>query len=287
MSKSKRWCFTVNNPQTWRPTFSPTSMSYLVWEMEVSPTTWTQHVQGYVRYKVRKMLRSAQAEIHPSAHMEIAKGSEEENMRYCSKDRPTAGEDWGEEGEYAATEGVQGRRTDLDAVADAIQQQVPLREIARTFPKQWIRFHAGIENLARTTGPEPPLRRSVTTTVLWGATGTGKTHRIRNAYPNVYMVKAGRDPWAGYIRQEVICFDEFDPEKWTLQEMNMFLDVWPCNLDSRYFNKDAFWTKVFILSNTNPDTWYPFDRPYLEAAFKRRLTYIVEILNREQELLLL
>lgn len=98
MSRTQRWIFTVPNPGTWRPTFNATSMSYLVWEMETCPTTGTPHIQGYVRTVQRKTLRTMKALLHETAHLEPARGSEEENRNYCSKDRQAAGLDWGEEG---------------------------------------------------------------------------------------------------------------------------------------------------------------------------------------------
>lgn len=114
MSRSARWCFTVNNPETWRPEFFSPEMNYLIWEKEVGEQG-TTHIQGYVRFKVRKTLQGAKRLICEQAHMEPARGSEGDNIAYCSKDRALAGGDWAEYG-TADPEIRQGRRTDLEAV---------------------------------------------------------------------------------------------------------------------------------------------------------------------------
>lgn len=152
-----------------------------------------------------------------------------------------------------------------------------VQEIAVLHPNQFIKFHAGIKELVHLVAPLPPLRRTVTVTVLWGSTGTGKTYRTTEKYPDSYMVEPGRDPWGGYRGQEVIVFDEFDPTKWSIQEMNRYLDIYRLQLNCRYQNKYAFWGKVYILSNSPPERWYyAFDNE-LQAAFLRRITRVIEV----------
>lgn len=114
MSRSARWCFTRNNPDQWRPDFFPPEMDYLIWEKEVGEEG-TPHIQGYVRFKVRKTLQGAKRLICAEAHMEPARGSEGDNIAYCSKDRDIAAGDWAEHG-TADPLIRQGRRTDLEGV---------------------------------------------------------------------------------------------------------------------------------------------------------------------------
>lgn len=283
MSRSLRWCFTVNNPETWRPVFAE-QMAYLVWEKEYAPQTGTEHIQGYLRLKTRLRVSQVKQILHASVHLELARGSERENREYCSKNR--LGEDWGEEGDYQPDQ-RQGRRTDIEAAVQAVVGGMTLREVAEAHPIEWVKYHSGLQSLHRLMNLECPISRTVSTMILWGPTGVGKTHRVRSAYPQAFVVRPGRDPFGTYSTQEEIIFEEFDPDKWTLQDMNCYLDKWSTELDCRYFSKQARWTRVFILSNINPSTWYTQYPQPLQQAFWRRINFNIEIKSKEQELLLI
>lgn len=159
-----------------------------------------------------------------------------------------------------------------------------LNEIARKHPVEWIKFHAGLLDLHSRVIPPPPAIRDITVSILWGNSGTGKTHRVRTSYPGCCLIQAGRDPFASYQTQETIFFDEFNYEKWTIQQMNLYLDKWPLELDCRYKNKHAYWTKVFICANSTPYNWWPLEHQALREAFWRRCTHIQEITSIEQDI---
>lgn len=289
MSRSARWCFTHNNADCgWRPQWDPNTMSYIVWEVETAPTTGRKHIQGYVRMKERRTISVLKLMMRCSElHLEIAKGSEQQNREYCTKDR-AKGAEYDEQGEFLPEQGGrQGKRTDLSEVTEAIKQGMPLATLADKYPNQWVKYHAGLKSLALLIGPTPPTRRPVSTMILWGPSGVGKSHRIRTAYPEAFIVLPGRDPFGNYANQTTIVFEEFNPQEWPIRKMNVLLDVWSCDLDSRYNNKKPFWDKVFILSNSPSTTFYSMETPELQAAFQRRIKYEIEIKSKEQELLLL
>lgn len=283
MSRATRWTFTVPNPDTWRPTFDCSTMNYLVWEMETCPTTGTPHIQGYVRLTSRKTLHTVKRLLHPSVHLEAARGSEEENRNYCSKDRETAGLDWGEEGDYDP--GMrQGRRSDLKAATDAIASGATRRTLAQDFPEVYAKYGGNIDKMILLSAPPPPRLRTITTTILWGQPGTGKTWRVYEQYPDCFFVKPGRDPWGSYDTQQTICFDEFDDTLWPITDMNMYLDIYRCELNCRYANKWAHWTRIFIISNINPESFYQFTRESQRAAFHRRVHSTIEVIDRFQNI---
>ena len=84
----------------------------------------TPHIQGYVRFKVRKTMAGAKRLLDVQAHLEPARGSEGENIKYCSKDRLICGDDWGEHG-VADPEIKQGRRSDLEGVIKDVKGGMP------------------------------------------------------------------------------------------------------------------------------------------------------------------
>lgn len=272
LPRSNRWIFTLNNPGEFKPEWRPDLMEYLVWQIE-SGEEGTTHIQGYVRFKKVVSFNSVKQHIGTDrVHLEVAKGTEQQNKDYCTKadTRVAEGEEWGE---FKPKAGTQGQRCDLEEIADKCKQGVPLQVIAADHAGDFIRYHAGIERLHSLIAPPPPIAREVTVILLWGPTGTGKTHRILNKWEDCYQVDShGRDPWGMYTGQAVLFLDEFNWEQWTIQEMNKILDKWRFRLDARYRDKFAEWTTVAICANTNPASWWPSADAVLSSAIRRRLT---------------
>lgn len=165
----------------------------------------------------------------------------------------------------------QGKRSDLEAIAQAAADGKDPTWIAERYPGDFIRYHAGITKLCSLTGPKPPAERDVEIFVMWGPTGTGKTHRTMTTWPNAFAVIPGRDPWGMYNGEETIFFDEFDPSLWPVTAMNRYLDKWRVLLDARYNNKYGAWTRVVICANSNPASWYADQAAPLQDAFRRRI----------------
>lgn len=275
----KRWCFTVNNPGTWEPLADVDDMAeigYIVWQTERGDREGTTHIQGYVRFQRRMRLNAVKQFFkRRDMHLEGARGSEAQNKDYCTKESSRVDGTHGEAGEYDPKQGQQGRRSDLEAIAEEVKRGDTIPEIAARHPGDFIRYGQGIERLAEVIAPPPPVQRVVTNYVLWGPTGVGKTHRVLTTFANVYQVLGrGRDPWGRYRGQDVLLLDEFDYKKWSPQELNAILDKWRFPLDARYHDKYAAWTLVFICCNDNPNSWYSdaFYSQEIRAAVRRRLS---------------
>lgn len=263
-------------PEGWTPALwiaaNRALLDYAVWQKKRTPTTGKLHWHLYVRYVARKRARTVLASFPHGIWLGKCRGNETECRTYCTKEetRESPGEEYGT---YKPDEGKQGKRTDLEAIAAKCTAGTPLEEIASAHPADFIRYHGGIRQLHILLAPPQPIERPVTVIVLWGPTGTGKTHRIRHAFPDLHLVKPGRDPWGGYRRQAAVCFDEFDYEKWTIQQMNDYCDKWSIELDSRYNNKMAVYTTIIIIANSSPMQWWPNERgTLLISAFHRRIT---------------
>lgn len=285
MSKSARWTFTVPNPNTWRPAFCPSTMHYIVWEMETCPSTGTPHIQGYVRMKTRRLLSQMKLAIHQTAHLEPARGTEEENLKYCSKEREAAGLDWGEDGQFEPDQGKQGRRTDITQAVTALKEG-GIKKVQQEYPEIYVKYHCGLEKLEKSLDPPPQDLRNVTVTILWGPPGVGKTWRVFNQCPSAFKVRPGRDPFSSYNKQTTIVFDEFDYEKWAIETLNEMVDKYPYEIDCRYANKFAYWTHVIFISNVNPLHWWQYQTEIKRTAFFRRISEIIEVTSQTQEILI-
>jgi len=298
-AQKKRWCITLFvaepehesdtqpiDPPVTRLTNGtlPKGVKYVVWQYERCPTTGRLHIQGYARFVNRVRYNTVKSTFGFNAlHCKAAVGSEEENRGYCTKEERVA---VGEElGQYDAEEGKQGRRSDLMKIASEIEGGASLNIVARAHPADWIRYGRGIRDYANTIAPQPPARRDLTIYYLHGPTGTGKTHRVLTTYPDCYTVPTDRSTgaWDGYNGQSVILFDEWIPEPypapmrpagWPIAEMNKCLDPFRLTLQSRYQNKQALWTTVFITSNCPPAAAYiDYPLPDSRDAFRRRIQH--------------
>ncbi|AUM61642.1 Rep [uncultured virus] len=280
---SDRWCWTINNPGDYVPPWLPErGMLYQVYEMEVGEREHTPHWQGYTRFETRKRGSTVKNIFgYDGMHLEPARGDEAQNRTYCTKDGTQVHED----GVYDENAGKQGERTDLELIRDEIQGGAGLEEIAAVHPGQFIRYANGIAQMHALLGPGAPVQRAVEVRVYWGATGTGKTHRVMTEYPEAYQVEPGRDPWGRYQAQEVVVFDEFDYTKWTIQQMNRFLDKWRCPLDARYRDRYAVWRLVVICANSSPIAWWPDSGLLLIQSFRRRIQGRVYHFERQNQTL--
>lgn len=83
-----RWCFTFNNYNDDTEHDIQLLMTneciYGIYGREIAPSTNTPHLQGYFHFKDR-VRGSHILRIIPGIHIEVAKGSELQNIQYCSK----------------------------------------------------------------------------------------------------------------------------------------------------------------------------------------------------------
>lgn len=281
-SRTDRWCFTLFDSV---PVITD-DMKYMVYQTEVCPKTGKEHIQGYVRFSNRIRFTGMKKLFGNTAHIEPSKGSEEDNRVYCTKEGSRKpGTQPVEYGVYDANAGKQGHRTDLERVYDMFKSGATMDDVANACPAVIVKYPSGIRELEMRVRPKPALVRNVEVVVLWGPPRTGKTHRVRMTYPDCYPVRPGRDPWGSYREQKVILFDEFNYSKWDLQDMNVYLDNWACELDRRYCNTHAYWDKVFIIANTRPESWYPEQAGSdTFRAFLSRLKIVHNVLSKEQEI---
>lgn len=88
--RSSRWVITMCNPEeNWQQTISNNkelvqNTNFFIGEIEYAPSTGMRHLQAYIRFK-SKQYRNKVKKWFPNSYIEIAKGSELSNIKYCSK----------------------------------------------------------------------------------------------------------------------------------------------------------------------------------------------------------
>lgn len=127
--QSKNWLFTLNNYdeddiQKLRDLY-PQDVSYLVFGRETAPSTGTPHLQGFFQCNQRKRLGGIRNWL-PTAHLEIARGSAQENRTYCTKD--------GEFEEFGEIQ-EKGRRNDLRSfMAAVVEGNTSIKRLREDYP---------------------------------------------------------------------------------------------------------------------------------------------------------
>ena len=173
MSSRKRgYCFTLNNyTEVEYEHVCALSCSYLVCGRERGESG-TPHLQGYVYFKDACSFRSVGSRI-PRAHVEVAKGSGQQNFDYCSK-----GGDFVEFGVRPVDAKSKGEAESVRWDASlASAKKGKFEDIPADI---YIRYVRSLEYIASKSAVEP-VANSFDSKNLWyyGGPGTGKSRAAR------------------------------------------------------------------------------------------------------------
>lgn len=277
---ARRWCFTINNPRD-EPLALHADLKFLVYQLERGEQG-TPHYQGYcVCNGVYSLGRLKTALGYDSAHLEHARGSHEQCVAYCTKDDTRIAGPW----TLGEQPPGQGARTDLADLCKAVIDGKTDHEIAVADPVGYVRHYKGLTALRIAVAP--PARRVVSTMVLWGESGAGKTYWCFDRFPGLFRPclpgKRGDAMWwDGYAGEDCILLDDFYGQI-ELTVLLAVLDSYPMRVPVKGSFVAANWTKVLITSNQHPSEWYRSQciDPKVMAALNRRLTSVTEITNQE------
>lgn len=216
----------------------------------------TPHTHVFVVFKNAVEFKSLQKPFL-GAHIEAVAGSNQENRDYIRKEGkweedkkketnlPETFEEYGE----LPSDRAQGKKISAE-IFELIKQGKSNFEIMDLYPTAMNSLEK-IERARQTILEEQYKKvfRKVEVTYIWGKTGVGKTRGVMEKYDyNVYRVIDYLHPFDGYKGQDVILFDEFRSSL-PIGEMLTYLEGYPLALPCRYANKQACYTKVYLISN--------------------------------------
>ena len=86
-SLAKNWCFTLNNytDEEYQKIIGITECHYLIVGKEIGDKEKTPHLQGYIQMDEKKRFNPMKDIIGRRAHLSVARGTPEQNKKYCSK----------------------------------------------------------------------------------------------------------------------------------------------------------------------------------------------------------
>ena len=269
---SRKYQLTLNNPDKhdWSHEYIKNALetysSLVYWCMcDEIGEEGTPHTHVFVVFKNAVEFTTLQKSFY-GVHMEPSKGSNQENRDYIRKEGKWA-EDKKKETNIAHTfeeygelpldraEGIK----ETEAIYEMVKGSASNCEIMEAYPNAMNKLDK-IER-ARQALLEERYRkefRILEVTYLWGDAGVGKTRAVmeKYGYENVYKVTNYQHPFDEYRGQDVMLFDEFRSSL-TISEMLNYLDGYPLALPCRYANKQACYTKVYIVSNIPLKQQYP------------------------------
>lgn len=252
--QNRSWVFTCNHPtkEEQHAVEKETGIRYAVWQKEQGEAG-TPHLQGYIQYKTAKRFSTLKRR-YPRFHFEVARGSAEQNRKYCTKE-PRLGGPW-TVGECPQ----QGRRTDLEAVADTIKEK-DLDQAITDHPTMFIRYHRGMQALSSHYSIKKREERGWVRPrilVFWGDTGTGKTRKAYQLDKTLYSCSSHDNTlwFDGYSGQKTILFDDFKGGI-RYRTLLQITGGYPFHAPVKGgFTMLSFRTIIFT-SNHHPDDWYP------------------------------
>lgn len=209
---------------------------------------------------------SALRKVFSHAHFEVARGSLQANVDYCTKHDKEAFE----YGDRPSTK--QGKRSDLLVLRDALKRKetdVDLLENDATVPA-YFKYQKGI-SAARVAYDTAIARDDIKVALFFGAPGTGKSHTAREYLPSAYW-KDNTKWWPGYSGQEDIIWDEFGGWSCTPSDFNKVFDKYPYQVEYKGGTTPLKGVNFIIISNFTPGTWWDTEKTRVDIrSIKRRI----------------
>jgi len=272
---AKRYCFTLNNPTPAEAEHITATLTEEVCEYVIigreTGEKGTPHFQGFVHLKDKKRFSQVKAMISDRAHVEQARGSNEHNRLYCSKD----GDIYLERGIVGAG---QGSRSDIASAVEVLRSSGSLTEVAEKCPTAFIRYHRGFSALRDQLRLVKPRFTKTKVTVLVGPPGCGKSKwaaEESNLYSDAVNVfyKARGDWWDGYFQQEVVVIDDF--YGWIkYDDMLRLCDRYPLKVQIKGGFQEFNSSHIIITSNKHLHEWYTFNGFDPDALLRRVTSYL-------------
>lgn len=300
--QSRKYNLTVNNPQnvglsledmdhTILDNLNP---QYYARSMEISESG-TTHFHAAL-FRPSPIRFSTLKRLLPTAHIEKAYGTMEENRDYIAKGGKWATTDkadtvvpgtFKEFGQMPAAQ--EEKATTMTTIMKELEQGKTTAEILALHPEQAMQAQKidALREILRTDKVSGKDRGTLDVSYVYGATGTGKTRSVYDTHDARDICRITNYGGSNGVRfdqyqgQDVLVFDEFASQV-PLSDMLNYLDRYPLMLPARYADRAACYTKVYIISNLPLTGQYKGEQanaPERWAAFCRRLTRVLEYQN--------
>jgi len=268
--KSTRWCFTVNNPSMSYDALDHVDCKYMICAQETAPTTGTIHFQGYIVFEKQKTLTGVK-NIFLNAHWEVAKGTTEQNVTYCSKD--------GLYHEYGTKP-----KSVKELAKDSKERWADVIRSAKEgtcqdeYPAEYIRFNGTILKMRESVYED---NENLCGVWYYGPSGSGKSRAARATYPGLYD-KLLNKWWDNYEGQDAVLLDDLDhfgaPSMG--HALKRYADHYPFRVEIKGSSMVIRPKVIIVTSQYSIEELWPMDAPLQEALRRRFRVVAFKVLQK-------
>jgi hypothetical protein len=152
-----------------------------------------------------------------------------------------------------------------------------MSDVAEMYPGDFIRYSRGFQEYQRVRlssqrSPDQEI------TVLWwfGPTGTGKSRKAFEDYPDSYVKMPTNKWWDGYVAQKTVIMDDYRPAMCPFSELLRILDRYPMKVEMKGSSTDLSATTFIITTCQRPEILWNGKTEEQIDQLLRRLSEIVE-----------
>jgi len=267
--QSTHWCFTVHN-HTCIPLdvdIVGRPIQYLVFQEEL-PQSLALHIQGYIQLErkvygafVHNLLMELFEPAEGGPHQESARGSDQDNEDYCTKEETRVPDGGGpyRYGVRVPHAGKKGGRSDLLAVQRKLDTGASIKRIAQEHFSDFAKYERAFRNYKRLMVEPRNARPEIFIHI--GPSGCGKTRHVRETYPDAYWHPGGKW-WDDYDGETVVVFDEFYGHKLSFSQLLNVLDWGQIRIETKGSSAQLAATTFVFTSNQDPQDWYDKEKTH-------------------------
>jgi len=258
---ARNWCGTLQladetlDVETWfNRLFNDGIVKFATGQIERGHETEHAHLQFYIQCSKRLSLNQVKKMVNDKAHWEIARGTAQQCIDYCTK------EDTRVVGPWAIGEAsTPGQRNDINHAADLVLQGNSMKEVAGECPAVYIKYHRGLHafrNLMLYSTPRDLKDAGPEVWIFWGDSGAGKTKRAFETWPDAYVKLTNSKWWDGYEGQDTVIFDDFKGSSLSLHDFQRVIDRYPMRVETKGGSVELQAKRYVFTSNRHPSEWY-------------------------------
>lgn len=148
-------------------------------------------------------------------------------------------------------------------------------QLAEEFPTTFVRSSTGLQRL-RNALFKPKSRDDIAVTVIYGATGVGKSRFLARiaSVVDTYWKPNGKW-WEQYNGESFVFLDDFRATDMDFNTLLRVTDRYPMIVDIKCSSAQLKASDIFITSCYKPEDWYGLQED--NAQLLRRIHYIIEL----------